>query len=241
MRLAERFQERIGQVYEANPVAADLMPMVLSRACVDVLDVAGAGVTMTGSMLRVPLGSSDDAAARAERLQTTLGEGPCLTAAAGEEPLAADLSTIAHRWPTFHLEFTAQTPFRSVISIPLHASHGTCFGALDLYATATDLSPELSIPDITNDIAAPIAAVLFDRPPRTLDGGIALAPWLRNSTVSSRMHVWVAVGMLVDHAGLTNVDALAALRAHAFRLDMTLDEVADQLTSEDVEPATVLT
>lgn len=238
MDLAERFSQRVAKIYGATSVAADLMPMVLSQACVDVVPVTGAGITLTGMMLRVPLGSSDETAAQAERLQATLGEGPCLTAAAREEPLVADLSTIADRWPIFHRELIARTPFRSVMSVPIRAAHGTCFGALDLYATGDDLPSGLSVAEITCGIADPMAAILLDQP--RVDGAAALAPWLSNGPASSRMHVWVAVGILVEHAGLADADALAALRAHAFRQGTTLDEIAHQLMSEALQPDSVL-
>ena len=45
--------------YEAQTSGDDLLPAVLARACVRVLGVAGAGLSITDE-LRVPLGASDD-------------------------------------------------------------------------------------------------------------------------------------------------------------------------------------
>jgi hypothetical protein len=79
MELADRFRTAVRQTYREHSADAELVPMVLCQACVQVLPVAGAGLSIT-DQLRIPLGASDEVVARAERLQTTLGEGPCLTA-----------------------------------------------------------------------------------------------------------------------------------------------------------------
>src|SRR3954447_10060986 len=55
----------------------ELLPSRLMRSCVQVLPVAGAGVSV---FTRGAGGASDDSAVLAERLQFTVGEGPCLAA-----------------------------------------------------------------------------------------------------------------------------------------------------------------
>jgi len=50
---------------------------------------------MSQRQLRVPLGWSGDAAAAAERTQTTLSEGPCLNAAAASAALVVDADAVA--------------------------------------------------------------------------------------------------------------------------------------------------
>jgi hypothetical protein len=77
--VVERFAARVrGQPAElAGP---ELLPVRLARAAVRVLPgVAGAGISVLADPgMRVPLGASDEDAATAERLQFTVGEGPCL-------------------------------------------------------------------------------------------------------------------------------------------------------------------
>src|SRR6185437_11302048 len=58
----------------------ELLPVRLAQACVAVLPVSGAGISLLYDDFRVPLGASDDAASCAEQLQFTTGEGPCLQA-----------------------------------------------------------------------------------------------------------------------------------------------------------------
>jgi hypothetical protein len=88
-------------------------------------------------------------------------------------------------------------------------------------------------------IAAPISSVLFNHQGARANPN-ALPPWLNGTSVTQRMHVWVAVGILMEHAGVSNDDALAALRAYAFAHDLTLDDTADQLMSQELRPGSLL-
>jgi hypothetical protein len=140
----------------------------------------------------------------------------------------------------FHRQFL-QTPFRSVLSLPLLSTDRSMrFGALDLYLTTADAAPDSFISQVMSNVAEPIAAVLFDSHADTSGASAALPPWFDNEPVSNRMHVWVAIGILIEHAGMSNADALAALRGYAFSHDVTLDELADQLMSDQLPPEMLL-
>ena len=205
--------------------------------------VAGAGISISGR-LRVPLGSSDDAVARAERLQTTLGEGPCLAAIASADPLMADLESIAVCWPMFHHQLVAQTPFRSVVALPLFSPRERLrCGALDLYLTTPDSEHDFSnafIAEVMSAVADPIAGALFDERPVDQPAAEGLIPWLGNRQARDRMHVWAALGILIEHSGLSDTAALAALRGYAFSHDTSLDDVADDLRAERLAPEAVM-
>jgi hypothetical protein len=221
----------------------ELLPTVLAEACVKVLQVDGAGLSVTRALgspraLRVPLGASDDTAARAERLQTSLGEGPCLTAAASAEPVMADAAGIAARWPVFHTELIAQTPFRSVASLPVRRGEpAEPVAALDLYLTSPDApSPRL----LSDGIVGTIGEMLFTSPASVERRGTWLPAWMASPPARQRMNVWVAVGILTGHAGLHSADALALLRAYAFGHGLTLDDLAESMSSQRLDPETVL-
>ena len=240
MVLTERFRTAVADRYQQVDRCAELVPMVLAQACVAVLPVVGAGITLTDE-LRVPLGASDTTAARAETLQTTLGEGPCLTASGQDAPLVADLERIASTWPLFHRQFVAETPYGSIVSLPLSSPQSRLrFGALDLYLEEPDQVPDFFLDEVMTHIAVPVADLLFGRGSLAGPDAGPLPPWLNTDPVNRRMHVWVAVGMLIEFAGVDNSDALAALRAYAFSHDLTLDALADQMMSEQLEPESVL-
>jgi len=225
--------------FDSDGRRSHLLPALMARACVAVLPVAGAGLSFTDE-LRIPLGASDETAARAERLQTTLGEGPCLAATAASAPLQASSEVIANRWPLFHRELLRQTPYRAVASFPLQSNQHRRFGALDLYALDGEVLSDLMLDQITIEIADPIAAILFDGPAASYPQTQNLPDWLASDAVMDRMTVWSAVGLLMEEAVLTNAEALARLRGYAFAHDITLDALADRLVTHQVSPRALL-
>ena len=239
VNLDQQFMAAVIEAHDTHASGADVLPMLLAQACVKVLHVAGAGISVTDG-LRVPLGASDAAAAQAEALQTTLGEGPCLAATATSEPLVADETSMAARWPMFHRELRARTPFRAVASVPLKSAQQRRFGALDLYATDSAVLQRLSLNEISINIADPMAGILFDDPETVIQDGTRLPVWMTNRPVAQRMNVWTAIGIMIEHAGLTNADALTALRAYAYGHNASLDDIADDLTTQRLHPDALL-
>lgn len=235
---AEHFYEAVLETFRSRTSPPELLPTVLSQAVVAVLPVDGAGISMTDE-LRVPLGASDALVARAERLQTTLGQGPCLSAARDAEPVVADLATMERRWPLFHRELSVQTPYRSVASLPLRLEGGRVLGALDLYTTAGEpLALEL-VDEVGRELTEPIAAMVFGAPTGSTETFVPPL-WLGADSVIDRMNVWVAVGLLQEETPLDNAAALATLRAYAAEHQATLDDVAADLTSGELRVETVL-
>ena len=238
MSLVDEFKSAVVAAGAGLGDRVELLPTALVRACAVVLPVAGAGLSVTHA-LRVPLASSDDTAATAERLQTTLGEGPCLTASGSKEPLEVDVAEMASSWPMFTAKLVELTPYRAVVSLPLLFPPHRRAGALDLYLTGS--TPQLPRLNLLNDeIAQPIAELLFRSPPMTDRYGTSLPVWMDGKAASNRMNVWVAVGMLLSHAGVTSSDALATLRGYAFSHDATLDDIADKMLSQKLAPETVI-
>ena len=239
MSLAEEFSQRVTAEFAQAGASLDLLPVVFLRATVDVLPVGGAGLSMTDH-LRIPIAASDDDVVAAERLQTTLGEGPCLGAATAGEPLVAELPAIAARWPVFYEKFAVQTPYRSVASLPLRSVQGAVLGALDLYSTSPDTLTPDELEEIAAGVAAPMASLLFrDSNPSTVDG-VSFPSWLDGDRLAERMNVWVAVGMSMERLQLDNGDALALLRGYAYAHALTLDEVARQVTDRGLQPEELL-
>lgn len=236
-RLADRYLAAVVTGCEGTAQGRDLLPAVLARACVAVLPVSGAGLGLT-ERLRVPLGGSDDAVGRAERLQTTLGEGPCLSAVAAGEALCADERVVRERWPVYHRELVRQTPFRSVASLPLRAAGQPPVGALDLYTEDVRMDPAAAGSEWQTAIADQISGLLLDAPLVGVDWtDEPVAAWLAGPSVADRMEVWKAVGMLMHSLGETQGASLALLRRYALQHGSTLDAVAGQLTALELAPA----
>ena len=239
MSLAAQFRTNVTEAFTTGEATADLLPMVFVRAAVAVLPVTGAGLSMTDH-LRIPLAASDQEVVIAERLQTTIGEGPCLAAVSTGRPLVADAARMAASWPTFSERFFAETPFQSVASLPLRAAQGSCLGALDLYSTSAVTLTSEEVKEIDVAIAIPIASILFRDAAAGEPEGIAMPDWLSKDSVDERMNVWVAVGMSIERLQLSNADALATLRGYAYSHDLTLDQVASLVTDKGLQPEELL-
>jgi hypothetical protein len=235
--LTEDYQRAVAELTRGQD-SFELLPLALARACVQVLPVDGAGVSMTES-LRVPLAASDPVVAQAERLQTTLGEGPCLSAATDEAALVADRDQLQRRWPFFFAELTGATPYLSVASIPLRLPGERAFGAIDLYSTDPAGDRFGPLEEIEAAVAGPAALLLMSAPQRVSHTGLTMPVWLDNDPANQRMDVWVAVGLMMAGLGLGNDDALAALRGYAYSHGLSLDEVASQMLSSELGTADV--
>ncbi len=122
---------------------------------VQVLPVSAAGVTLIseGKGPRY-IAASDDSALRFERLQTSLGEGPCLTAYASGEAVAVPDLAGDGRYPQFG-PAALSAGLAATFTFPLRHGSGR-LGALDLYReTPGGLdSNDLAAAQILADVAA---------------------------------------------------------------------------------------
>ena len=235
--LTARFLLAVGQEVGAEV----LTPAALTRAVASVLPVDGAGLSTLMDALRIPLGSSGDAAAQAEELQTTLGEGPCLDAAERQAPVALDAVDLAARWPLFSAELTARTAYRAAASVPLRAPGGRVFAALDLYTTSSQLDASLDLTEVDQHLAPPAAALLSTCLDQLHDAEVfAARPEWYETTAGRRHNVWVAIGMVMATRPTRTRDALSLMRAHAYTQERSLDDLAADIVAGRL-PATDLT
>lgn len=216
----------------------EMLPVRLAMGMARALPIDGAGISVF-SELRVPLGASDEHAATVERLQTTMGEGPCLSAYEVAAPVIAHQTDVAARWPAFHDVLVSETAFRSIASVPLYTATAR-LGAVDLYWTAAEVPMHAKTIDDAAKVAEFIAVVLTSGPEKVSRQTGAPAPaWIDASSVQSRMKVWQAIGLLGAALRLSNSDALALLRGAAYAAQRTLDDVAADLVSGKLKPVDV--
>jgi GAF domain-containing protein len=209
----------------------ELLPVRLARACVQVLPIAAAGLSLFDDAFRVPLGASDEMATEAERLQFTQGEGPCLDAARDGRMLVVGAEDMARRWPTFADELFRRTPYRAIISVPLPLTDGLT-GAMDAYILdPTDLEA-VGIADIAVVTEEIVHALLVAQ---AITGSTAswtdeLDPaWMHGPGAQTRRAVWLAIGMTMTRYDLSAPDSLSRLRAYAYAHETDVDEVATGL------------
>jgi diguanylate cyclase (GGDEF)-like protein len=122
---------------------------------VDALPITGAGVTIIDPPLAPRyVAASDPSALAIEKLQTELGEGPCLAAYESTEAVFVDDLLHDGRFSNFGPRASA-IGLRAVFTFPLCHEH-TCLGALDLYR---DAPGQLTVEETTSaqtlaDVAA---------------------------------------------------------------------------------------
>ncbi|WP_241176050.1 GAF domain-containing protein [Modestobacter sp. KNN46-3] len=229
MDLTQEFAARVTAAESELP-GPELLPLRLARACAQVLPVAGAGLSVFFSAdRRLPLGGSGQEAGIAERLQFTVGEGPCLTAHSSGNPVLADEEALRTRWPVFHDALVARTAIRGVIALPL-AGGLRGIGSLDLFVEPPGSVRDLSLADaftVTTALSDSFAAAM-DQEPRSESG----PAWLDAPAAGRRALVWQAVGFVSIGLELDSTDALALLRARAYGSDRDVDEVAEAVLAD---------
>lgn len=205
----------------------DLSPSQLAAAASEVVGARAGGLVMAQEQVPLPVGASSPEAEVAEQLQASLADGPCRLALQTAAAQVAGEADLAARWPLYQRGLHERTPFRSVISFPLVRAGEPAFAALTLYFT--DPAPHLAdTPETVQLAIGDLVGMLLLRLP---SDDTELPAGSDAVQVERRHQVWIAVGRLVQAGGLSSLDALAVLRAHAFRMDLLIDDLAARLVS----------
>lgn len=221
---------RVARIRAALPPGAGSAPR-LCEVSRDLTRAAGAAVA-----LRAPEGvlgtlcATDAVSRRIDELQFTLGEGPSLDAFVSGRPVSAARleEAAAARWPAF-TPAAAAAGAAAVFSFPLHVGAAR-LGTLDLYQRVPGPLGDEQHADalVVADLAARwILGVQAAAPEghlaAELDGGADLRPLVHN-----------AAGIVSVQLGVSITEALIRLRAHAFREDRPLRDVAADVVARKV-------
>jgi hypothetical protein len=202
-------------------------PQGLCSACVEVLDVSGAGITVMGAGQSGPLCVSSERMAVLEDLQFTMGVGPCQDAFHTGQPVHAprlDLSIVA-LWPAF-VDVARDAGIGAVFAYPL-ASNGAKIGVMTLYQ---DREGELSAGQHDDSLA--IARVLTETVLSLQDAAPegVLAESLEDA-VAYRAEIHQASGMVAMQLQISVAEALVRIRAHAFASGQPVGVVAAEIVA----------
>ncbi|TNM67309.1 GAF and ANTAR domain-containing protein [Streptomyces sp. NP160] len=204
----------------------------LCRACVDLLGVDGAAISLVHrGQSRGTFGSSGELSRRLDAYQFTYGEGPCLDAVSLSAPvLAPDLDRSGeYRWPAFTASM-AQAGVRAVFALPVTVTASTV-GALDLFrhtagalgvdafegALAAARLAALPLLDLIEQLAERAAAGIEEADQRD--------PWEELASLD-RTEIYQATGVLMAQGDLDSAQALVRLRARAYTEGQTASDVA---------------
>ncbi|BDX35133.1 GAF domain-containing protein [Mycobacterium antarcticum] len=201
----------------------------LCQACVHLLGVDGAAISLVNDGVNIAtLGASDPAARSYDELQFTLGVGPCLDAVAHRAPvMIADLADRSggSRWPAYGEAMLANR-IRGVYAMPIVVA-GEYVGALDVFNAeppAWTVEQLIGIGEAAELAQIPVMDLL------ARDMGEAAAPpgsaaW-NEIRMLTRAEVSQATGVLMAQLHLSAPAALIRLRAHAYASGRSATAVA---------------
>jgi len=216
---------------EARDGLTDELPARLCAACVRVLPVAGASVSLVSGGARATLCATDETATRLAEIQYTLGEGPSLRAGSVRAPVSAvDLTSgrDAQWWPLFARQAVSVGAV-SAFSFPLGQGGGV-LGTMDLYGTTAGALGERGMVlalRAADAVTMALATLQDQQCEEPMGSGVAW--WVQAE--ANHEEVYKATGMLMVRLGVNADEALARLRARAFSLDRTVTEVARDITT----------
>jgi GAF domain-containing protein len=198
---------------------------LVTDCCVDVLDVASAGIMLVAPEgdLRV-VASSSEAMRVLELFEVQAQEGPCLDCYRTGDPIVnQDLATVHGRWPRFAPEAIV-AGFHSVHALPMRL-RGNVIGALNLFRREPG---EMRQADVEAAQAlADVATIGILQHRATLEAQV-LNDQL-NHALNSRIVIEQAKGMIAERLGVNIEHAFAILRGHARNHNLRLVDVAHDL------------
>jgi GAF domain-containing protein len=203
----------------------------LSDRCVDVLDIAAAGImvaTPQGQLQAVT--SSNEAMRVVELFELQSAEGPCLDCFHSGQPVVNQDLTTGSRWPSF-APVAVEAGFRAADAIPMRL-RGQIIGALNLFRTeiGSMSDGDVVIAQALADIAT--IAILQNRTAvATRDLNTQL-----ESALSSRVVIEQAKGVLAERRRIPVDEAFAQLRRHARNNNLRLAEVARDTVTGVIDP-----
>jgi hypothetical protein len=193
------------------------------------LSAAGAGVSvMTRDGAHSMAAASDAGAARLEEMQFTFGEGPCIDAFATRRAvLVPDLSDDAvRRWPAY-APAVRDIGIRAVFAFPIQVGPAR-LGVLDVFRnragalTTREVRQALTIVDRT-------VAALLDGTADAPAGSDGL-----DGALEHRAELFQAQGMVMVQLGVTVIEAMVHIRAHAYAENRRLGDVAADIVAQRV-------
>jgi len=235
MTIAERFAAALDGVSEPGLAGPELLPVRLARACARTLAVDDAGLSlMNPGGQRMPLGASSANAEVAERLQFTVGEGPCIAAHESLQPVFAVEEDLRRRWPAFADQLLRSTTYRAVVALPLQPALAGQ-GAIDLYFERPGEVPRLDVFEALA-VGELVSSALSDAAVWSSWSAADGPEWLHGPQTHRRAAVWEAMGRLGVELEVDAPAALDLIRAYAYGSGRSVDDVAADLLADRLRP-----
>lgn len=232
-RLAETFVELADTLVDDFDVIEFLQ--VLASRCVELLDVAAAGLVLadhSGSLVTVA--ASDERALVLELFEVQNDEGPCRDCyRLGKAVVNVDLDGARERWPRFAAQAVA-AGFCTADALPLRL-RSQAIGSLNVFhARPGGLGgQQLRLAQALAD-----AATIGILQQRTIRQGEVVAGQLQ-AALTSRVVIEQAKGVLAERLQLSTDEAFRVLRAAARSRNRLLSDLAREIASSAISSADV--
>ena len=191
----------------------------------------GAGLTLLENGRSDTIVATADFVAEVDRIQYSLGQGPCISAAATAQTVHSDSLGGEPRWPKFGSQ-VARLGVHSVLSLPL-VTPDRVLGAMNIYAREKRAFDERAL--LIGELFAAPAAIAVQNA-QVLAQTRRLAADLQ-AALESRSIIDRAVGIMMSRSGGTESEALERLRRMSQNERRRLSEVAASLVDEAVRRA----
>ena len=221
---AERLSRIVARIAAAGGSAST--PGPLCEVAADIVGVTGAGVmVLADGVPQASLCTTGPVSALIEELQYTLGEGPCVDAhRSGKVITEPDLAAPAMlRWPAFAPP-VVDAGARAIFGFPIRIGAAR-IGALNLYRDRSGLLSDDQHADALV-MAEVIAWSLLSLQAHAEAGSV---PSELDTGIQTAVHQ--AAGMVAIQLAIPVGDALARLRAYAFRTDLSLIQMAHEVVA----------
>jgi ANTAR domain/GAF domain len=224
-RLAETFVE-LADTLVADFDVIDFLQVVVGR-CVELLDVAAAGLVLadaSGSLVTVA--ASDERARLLELFEIQNDEGPCRDCyQRGAAVVNVDLGRAVELWPRFAPQ-AITAGFGSANALPMRLRNQV-IGSLNLFHAPPGglASDQLRLAQALAD-----AATIGILQQRTIRHGEVVAGQLQ-AALNSRIVIEQAKGVLAERLQISTDDAFGVLRAAARSRNRLLSELAGEVAS----------
>jgi transcriptional regulator with GAF, ATPase, and Fis domain len=216
-----------GLVMDSQPGSLEeLLRHVATFAVRAIPGADGAGLTLLERGRPDTIVASAEFVKEVDRIQYSLGQGPCITAATERHTVVSGSLQLEKRWPRFGPRVAA-LGVHSVLSLPLISPTGT-LGAMNVYAHARDSFDQRAI-ELGELFAVP--AAISVRNAQVLAQTKRVATTLQ-AALTSRSVIDQALGIVISRSGCSADEAFEKIVTISKAENRKVSAVAQQMVED---------